>query len=111
MMKKVYIISNDGMDWSQIKHVCGSEETARKRFKELKIELLQACLAAIMFEINEYINNVGIYEKYADEKDVYLQFCLECIEKTIKTLTECTFEQRVRVMVDQPVCTIYDVEE
>jgi len=92
------------MDWSTIKHVCGSEKTARKRFKDLKIEMLQVQLEMIMFSINEYIKNT--YE----ETDLTLEFELKQIEKNIKTLTECTFEHRIRVMVDQPTCAIHELE-
>jgi len=107
--KKIYIIAEEAMDWYTIKHICGSEKTARKRFKDLKIEMLQRQLEMIMFAITEYINDAHLFKNKKEQDDV-LKINLKMSEEAIKVLTRCTFEHRIRVMIDQPSCTVYYLE-
>ncbi len=62
MSDKVYIVAVSGVETYWIRHVCASEETAKKRFKELKISMLQEELGSIMVDIDDYNNNGCIYE-------------------------------------------------
>jgi hypothetical protein len=111
MINKVYIVAVSGVETYWIKHICASETTARKRFKELKISMLQDILESIMYEITEYINNDGIYKEYPNEKEEYLKFHMESCNENIKMTSACTFEKATTWIHDKPVCNIYELEE
>jgi len=111
MSNNVYIVVVTGVETYWIKHICASEATARKRFKELKISMLQDALGSIMFDITEYVNNDGIYEVYPQEKEEYLQFAMKDRQESVKMLSACTFEETASSIHDKPACHLYELEE
>ena len=113
MSRNVYIVAESGVETYWIKHICASESTARKKFKELKISMLQEELESIMVDIDDYNNSKYFYEdcKTQQEKDEHLAFHMEAIQKTIKLYANCTFEKAATSIHDKPVCDIYDLEE
>jgi hypothetical protein len=108
MIDKVYIIVISGVETYWIKHVCNSEERARERFKELKISMLQEILSDIMFEINEYVTNEGIYKEIdIAERERWVQFNMKDSDEKIKRIAGCTFEKASTSIHDKPVCDVY----
>lgn len=110
MTDKIYIIAISGVETYRIEHVCASEDTARKRFRELKISMLQEELGYAMAEIADYTNGEWIYAEYPEEKDKWLEFSLRHYEERIKLYSACTFEKAVPSTREKPICSVYDLE-
>jgi len=111
-MNKVYVIKIAGCEGFCIEHICASESTARRRFKDVKLHMLQRELHSIMFTLNDYIHGECIFaNESTEEKNDHLQFSMEQHQKMIQMYDECTFDHVAESCQDKPVCSTYDLEE
>jgi hypothetical protein len=96
-MAKVYVVTVAGMDWQSILHICISEETARKRFEEVREKLLAEAIRMQKFSEERNIR------KHRNSDDLYA----DAIEMHQNT----TFDDQLANMHEHVICETYTLEE
>jgi len=90
---KVYIVADAGIEHFSVRHVCVSEETARKRFEEVRITLL-----------NNAIDMQKFYAKKAKSSD-------NLYDEIVAVLENTTFDSVESMLSEYPIWKAYELEQ
>ena len=97
-MTKVYVIADAGIEHYAVPHVCASEETARKRFDEVRIKLLNEAK-----HMDEFCKEKAKKKHREGIDDMY--------EENIAVLEKTTFDDVGSMLFEHPVWETYELEE
>ena len=95
---QVYVIADAGIEHYAVQHVCISEETARKRFDDVRVKLL-----------NEAIRMHKWCEK--EDKREGRDWRDNTYDENVEVLEKTTFDNVESMLFEHPVWTTYELEE